>query len=225
MEEDIHEYESEAVDVSWDAERCTHARACVRGLPAVFDTSKRPWVDPGAADVEAVVAAVTSCPTGALQFERRDGSREQPPSETTVTVEPDGPLYLHGDIELVDSDGATLLTDTRVALCRCGASGNTPLCDGSHADVEFSDDGRLPADETDEARETEADGHPSDGPLTLTPTADGPVTVDGAFRLVGADTRETSRHGSAELCRCGASGNKPFCDYSHLGVDFSTDDG
>ncbi|PSQ96202.1 MAG: CDGSH iron-sulfur domain-containing protein [Bacteroidetes bacterium SW_7_64_58] len=38
---------------------------------------------------------------------------------------------------MLDGDGDTLLTDTRMALCRCGRSGNKPLCDGSHAEIGF----------------------------------------------------------------------------------------
>ena len=33
--------------------------------------------------------------------------------------------------------------ETRVALCRCGASKNKPLCDGAHTRAEFADEGAL----------------------------------------------------------------------------------
>ncbi len=39
-------YRGEAVDVSFDGARCRHAAECLRGLPAVFDVSRRPWIDP-----------------------------------------------------------------------------------------------------------------------------------------------------------------------------------
>ena len=58
--------------VVWEAARCRHAAECVRGLPEVFDTSKRPWIQPGHAapgDVERVVAR---CPTRALTFRRAE---------------------------------------------------------------------------------------------------------------------------------------------------------
>ncbi|MFL5846611.1 MAG: (4Fe-4S)-binding protein [Solirubrobacteraceae bacterium] len=62
-------YEGRDVVVSFDAEVCIHAAECVRGLPAVFDTRKRPWIDPDAADAAEVVAAVGRCPSGALRIE------------------------------------------------------------------------------------------------------------------------------------------------------------
>jgi CDGSH-type Zn-finger protein len=36
-----------------------------------------------------------------------------------------------------EGDGETLLADTRMALCRCGASESKPLCDGGHTEVGF----------------------------------------------------------------------------------------
>jgi CDGSH-type Zn-finger protein len=37
-------------------------------------------------------------------------------------------------------DGAVVREDTRVALCRRGASGNKPFCDGSHRRIGFTTD-------------------------------------------------------------------------------------
>lgn len=50
-----------------------------------------------------------------------------------VVVCPDGPLLLRGDARLVDGDGREIPRTRRtVALCRCGATGSAPWCDGSH---------------------------------------------------------------------------------------------
>jgi uncharacterized Fe-S cluster protein YjdI len=62
-------YEGREVDVSFDPEVCIHAGNCVRGLPAVFDAKRKPWILPDAADVDEVVAQVRRCPSGALQYE------------------------------------------------------------------------------------------------------------------------------------------------------------
>lgn len=60
-------YEGEDVTVSFDAKVCKHAGYCVKGLPAVFDTEARPWINPDGADADAVRAQVERCPSGALQ--------------------------------------------------------------------------------------------------------------------------------------------------------------
>lgn len=63
-------YAGREVDVSFDPEVCIHSGNCVRGLPAVFDTKRKPWIAPDAAAADDVVAQVKRCPSGALQFER-----------------------------------------------------------------------------------------------------------------------------------------------------------
>jgi uncharacterized Fe-S cluster protein YjdI len=62
------EYIGKDVVVTFDAEVCQHAAECVRGLPQVFDTKKRPWIDPDGASAAEVRAQVGRCPSGALQY-------------------------------------------------------------------------------------------------------------------------------------------------------------
>ena len=50
--------------------------------------------------------------------------------------------------------------------------------------------------------------------------ADGPIWVKGAVQLRAADGTLYEVRGRMALCRCGASRNKPFCDDSHVEVDF-----
>jgi CDGSH-type Zn-finger protein len=110
---------------------------------------------PDAADADEVADVVMACPTGALQFKRTDDGPDVPmPDGNVVTVVPGGPLYLRGDVELVDIEDETLLSDTRVALCRCGATGNGPLCDGSHEESAFDADGRSRPSSTRSSRPT-----------------------------------------------------------------------
>ena len=50
-----------------------------------------------------------------------------------ISVYPDGPMLVRGDVTLVDQDGNEFCARRKVvALCRCGRSRLTPLCDGSH---------------------------------------------------------------------------------------------
>ncbi len=57
------------VTVSFDSDVCQHSGNCVRGLAAVFDTKRSPWIDPDGASEEDVIAQVRRCPSGALQIE------------------------------------------------------------------------------------------------------------------------------------------------------------
>ena len=218
MESKIHTYTSDDIEVTYDVKRCIHAAACVKALPNVFDPDRRPWIDPEEASAEAIADAVHQCPTGALHYQRRDaGPSETPPTENTVTPFPNGPLLLHGTLELVDTEGDVLLTDTRMALCRCGQSDNMPLCDGSHASSEFDDAGAIPAAlaRTDELPDASA-------PLRIIVEEGSPATLQGPFRLEGAEGTESTHTKKAYVCRCGQSATKPFCDGSHTAAGFST---
>ena len=49
----------------------------------------------------------------------------------------------------------------------------------------------------------------------VTVQENGPISLQGDLEVEGAAmTRAT-------LCRCGASGNKPYCDYAHVEADFT----
>ena len=61
-------YRSEKITVSFDLQRCIHARECVRGLPEVFDTEKRPWIQPDNTEPDTITTVVLRCPSSALQF-------------------------------------------------------------------------------------------------------------------------------------------------------------
>jgi uncharacterized Fe-S cluster protein YjdI len=133
-------YAGNGIEVTWEPRLCIHTRNCVRSLGTVFDPERRPWIDPDAADAGRIAAAVLTCPTGALHFRRTDGGeQEQARPETSVTPVPNGPLLLRGRIRISDAEGRLIREDTRVALCRCGASANKPFCDGSHRRIGFDD--------------------------------------------------------------------------------------
>ncbi|MDH3944753.1 MAG: (4Fe-4S)-binding protein [Anaerolineae bacterium] len=133
-------YTAKDIHVSYDIRRCIHAAECVRGLPEVFDTEKRPWIQADNAPADEVAEIVMRCPTGALRFERQDDGLAEPvPGRTTIHPVKNGPLYLHGDLTITTSEGE-VLKDTRMALCRCGASNNKPFCDDSHYRIGFKAD-------------------------------------------------------------------------------------
>ena len=94
----IRVYDGDGIRVSYDFARCIHAAECVRGLPAVFDPERRPWIEAGAAPADEVAEVVLRCPTGALRYERSDGTGgEEPAAENRLTVTPDGPRSMARD--------------------------------------------------------------------------------------------------------------------------------
>jgi len=64
-------YPADDITVTFDAAICEHSGNCLRGLPAVFDTSRRPWIQPASAPAAEVAEAVRRCPSGALQYTLR----------------------------------------------------------------------------------------------------------------------------------------------------------
>ena len=41
----MQEYKNDKLVVRYDPAICIHAAECVRGLPSVFNVSKKPWID------------------------------------------------------------------------------------------------------------------------------------------------------------------------------------
>lgn len=124
-------YRGQDVNVSFDLEICTHAGECVRALPKVFDTERRPWIAPDEGNAEEIADVVARCPSGALEIVGQETGAE--PAVATIQVLTGGPLLISGSVTLVGEDGATLGTGPKMALCRCGRTSRTPYCDGSHA--------------------------------------------------------------------------------------------
>src|SRR6059036_2702471 len=132
------EYANDQIVVTWEPAYCIHAADCLDGLPAVFDPWRRPWIAVDAASADEIAEVVMRCPTGALHFRRLDGGDQEPePQDPTVQLRPNGPLFVRGKIRIEDASGHLIREDTRVALCRCGGSGNKPFCDGTHRTIGF----------------------------------------------------------------------------------------
>lgn len=145
-------YEGDGIVVHWDSGRCIHGGNCLRALPEVFDTRRRPWIDVTAADADTIARAVEVCPSGALRYERTDGTAgEAPDVPTTIIPLPNGPLVVRGNVEVRDRRGNVFTDGPRLALCRCGASKNHPYCDLSHVEAGFKNYPRATSPERESA--------------------------------------------------------------------------
>lgn len=57
-------------------------------------------------------------------------------------------------------------------------------------------------------------------PTAIAVTKDGPYWVTGGITVTMSDGRQVETRNRVELCRCGQSSNKPFCDGTHLAIKF-----
>jgi CDGSH-type Zn-finger protein/uncharacterized Fe-S cluster protein YjdI len=202
----------EKLDLLFETKRCIHARFCVTGAPDVFLANVQgPWLHPDAMEVERVVEIAHACPSGAVQYRRKDGVHDEtaPPVNLASTRE-SGPYAFRGELEL---DGEPI--GFRATLCRCGASKNKPFCDGSHHEIGFNATGESPTGKTDALAVR-------NGVLAIDPQLNGPLSVRGNLEITSGTGRVVSRVTAAKLCRCGGSATKPFCDGTHARIGFKS---
>ena len=55
---------------------------------------------------------------------------------------------------------------------------------------------------------------------TIELSRNGPLLLQGTFRVLDEDGVAIPTAGRAALCRCGGTGNQPFCDGTHKAVGF-----
>ncbi len=215
----VRGYDGDGIRVTFEASRCIHSAQCVRRLPSVFDIDRRPWIDPNGAPADETAEVVLGCPSGALSYERLDGGNDEsadPVNNLTVTA--DGPVLAQGDIEIVDGERRLVARETRVAFCRCGASSNKPYCDGSHLEAGFE----APAELGEGRLNPAADD--ATAPLVVRLRPDGPLVLDGPFRIRAEGSDDSVEAGGCALCRCGVSSRKPWCDGTHNSIGFKAAD-
>ncbi len=64
-----HKYKKDDLTVIWKPELCIHSGICAKGLQAVFNPRRRPWIDLSQAEKEQIKEQIKKCPSGALSFE------------------------------------------------------------------------------------------------------------------------------------------------------------
>ena len=209
----VDEIEGKSLTLLFDAKKCIHSRFCVTWAPNVFLANVQgPWIQPDAMEVERLVEIAHVCPSGAIRYRRKDGKPDEaPPPVNLIALRENGPYAVRADMQLSGQRG-----EFRATLCRCGASKNKPFCDGSHNEVKFSASGEPPSGKTDMLSVR-------DGVLSIDPETNGPLRVRGNLEITSGTGRVVARVTQARLCRCGGSGNKPFCDGTHAKIGFRSD--
>ena len=58
-------------------------------------------------------------------------------------------------------------------------------------------------------------------PTNIRIMRDGPIVVDGKFKIIGADNTELRKTPMTSFCRCGHSRSMPYCDGTHRKIGFT----
>lgn len=213
MSSPVEEVRGKRALIKFEGKKCIHSRQCVLGRPDVFVPNVAgEWIHPDAATPEEIAALAQNCPSGAIAYERLDGGeQEKAPIVNLARVRENGPMALHGELQ-IEGQAPTF----RATLCRCGASKNKPFCDGSHTAAGFTATGEpVTAESTPLAVRN--------GPLAIKPLLNGPLLVTGNVEVVSGTGRTIHRTQKMALCRCGGSANKPYCDGTHSRIGFSSE--
>ncbi len=136
----ILSYEGSEIDVHYSLLLCSHAAECGKRHVEIFDSKKRPWIQPDNGTIEAVEEVVRACPSGALRY---NGKGEEPKhldlEGAGIVVEKNGPLRVT-NMDIEEVNWASAADRKSYVLCRCGLSKNKPFCDGTHKDEGWRDD-------------------------------------------------------------------------------------
>jgi len=146
MSRETLKYTNDEVTVVWKPKVCIHSTICWKGLIEVFNPREKPWIKMDGATTDKIIEQVRQCPSGALSYYLNKEAVVDEPVEKVVAekaqivkveVSPNGPYLIKTECLIVHGDGREETKTGTVALCRCGASGNKPYCDGSHKKTGF----------------------------------------------------------------------------------------
>ena len=137
-------YKGQSITIYDNRAICSHAGVCTDNLQKVWRMGIEPWIDPNGAQKKEIIDVIRRCPSGALSY-AENGVEAKDKTPPSITVSQHGPLLVHGDVDFKDAPWGQGAVKQRYALCRCGASGNKPFCDGSHWYKDFRDNNTVEA--------------------------------------------------------------------------------
>jgi len=141
-------YSNGEITIFWRPELCIHSANCLIGLPEVFSSRKKPWINIHGSDSMEIIKAVDTCPSRALTYlkstqfvvSKTGNSKKGKPKFARVQILKNGPALVSGNFIIRDANKKKVKVDNEVAaLCRCGSSRKKPFCDGNHLSIGFKD--------------------------------------------------------------------------------------
>jgi CDGSH-type Zn-finger protein len=133
---ETNEYVGKEITIVDNTDVCCRDRSCIARLPQVFEPC-----DPNAASPEDIIETIRKCPSGALTYKIGGTHCQDFGREPSIVVTKNGPVKAVGGICLKDETGSKPACEEHYTLCRCGGSRNKPFCDGTHAEIDFNDEG------------------------------------------------------------------------------------
>ncbi|TDF91118.1 (4Fe-4S)-binding protein [Paenibacillus piri] len=76
MNDEFKRYVGKDIEIIFHPARCIHSANCVKGLPGVFNVKKKPWIHADGETAENIAAQINKCPSGALEYIRKDNANE-----------------------------------------------------------------------------------------------------------------------------------------------------
>lgn len=131
---------SSTITVKRDTSLCMEAGFC----GTRFTNIEKMMPDADDTQIRAqIIAMIERCPSGSYVYQINSAEDIEPDFPRAIAVTMEGPyagaLWVTGGIPIERADGQPFETRNRVTLCRCGQSGQKPLCDGTHREIDFSD--------------------------------------------------------------------------------------
>ncbi|MEI7661562.1 MAG: (4Fe-4S)-binding protein [Bacteroidota bacterium] len=144
----VKEFSNGEVTVYWKPELCIHSANCLIGLPEVFNSKKKPWINVHASNSKEIMKIIDTCPSRALTYLKSNKFVTSKPRATAkmkskfarVHILKNGPALITGNFIVRDAKKKKIKIEGEVAaICRCGGSKKKPFCDGSHLRIGFTD--------------------------------------------------------------------------------------
>lgn len=136
-------YEGDNLILEDTGSLCAFARFCHDNEDNVWEATQNANDEPSE---QKAIKLACDCPAGRLVItSKKTGQVIEPEFEPSIVLLQDpekncsGPIWVRGNVLIVDENDEPFEVRNRVTLCRCGESNNKPFCDATHIDEEFFD--------------------------------------------------------------------------------------